>query len=141
MKTNYLLAACLTIAALSGCATNGTPAPQPDPEPAQATTVLRYSSSDIAALPLGEFLRFDLTVPNTAYALTYTSQADLEHVMVLRSDSKYILADQPPADSSQSNTEKQVVLSADDLLDPSIQPAVVCNCPCCQLVDGSQVCC
>jgi len=144
MRSIYRLLAitCLSVAGFSGCARENEPIEPPDIETAPQTTVVRYTSEDIAALPLGEFLHFDLNRPNTIYALTYSNPADLDHVLVVRSDDKYILADRvPAADKAQSGIVQEVVVSADDAFEEGVVDPTVCNCPCCQLVNGKEVCC
>lgn len=134
--------ACLSFAGFSGCVDGNAPSEKTSIETAPQTTVIRYSAEDIAALPLGEFVHFDLTRPNTVYALTYSNAADLDHVLVIRSDDKYVLGDQLSAlDSAEGDQLKEVVISAADEGARSKSDQVVCNCPCCQLVDGQTVCC
>jgi hypothetical protein len=144
MKTVYRLfaVACLSFAGFSGCAASSSPT-EASSSPAQQTTVIRYSAEDVAALGLGEFLHMDLTRPNTVYALTYKNPSDLDHVMVVRSNDKYILGERLPAKASSPSdalSDKEIVLSGDDPVPDAVEQ-VVCNCPCCQLVDGQQVCC
>ena len=141
MKTVYHLCAvvCLSFAGFTGCAADSAPVAQGNSEATPQTTVIRYTAEDVAALGLGEFLHVDLTQPDTVYALTYKTPSDLDHVLVVRSNDKYILGDRLPA-TGPSDTAKEIVLSADDpVVDSAV--GVVCNCPCCQLVDGQQVCC
>jgi hypothetical protein len=136
-----LAVACLSIAGLSGCAGNSVPTEPTTTEATPQTSVIHYSAKDIAALPLGEFLHFDLTQPNTVYALTYADPADLDHVLVIRSNDKYVLGDRSSTTAQgPSDAQKEIVLSADEPAVENLQE-VVCNCPCCQLVDGGRVCC
>lgn len=143
MKIGYRLfaIACLTAAGLAACGTDNAPVDTTDTDTASQTTVVRYTSKDIAALPIGEFLNFDLTRPNTVFALTYSNPADLDHVLVHHSSGDSVLSDQlPAAKNLQGDTfgPREVVVG-DDVDDGG--GSTVCNCPCCQLVDGVEKCC
>jgi hypothetical protein len=144
MKSIYrlLAIACISVAGFSGCTRENGPVQTTDIEAAPQTTVVRYSAEDIAGLPLGEFLHFDLSRPNTIYALTYSNPADLDRVLVERSDDKYILGDRVSGtENAQGGALKEVVVSEDDARALEPIDGTVCNCPCCQLVDGAKVCC
>ena len=136
-----LAVAGLAVAGLAGCSSDATVATA-GPEATQQTTVVRYTAKDIAALPLGEFVQFDLTRENTVYALTYSNPSDLDHVLVTRSDGQYILGEQLPAeqDVQSGPVEKEIVITNDTAIQGGLGE-VACNCPCCQLVDGRRVCC
>ena len=167
MKTVYRLfaIACLSFAGFTGCAADSVPTTEAlGIEAAPETTVIRYTAENIAALMPGEFLRLDLTLPNTIYAVTYADPANLDKILVVHRDNQYVLRDRAPATANDhSNTLKQVILSGDLVVDPgsgqSVAPPTdsdehtdtaqqaikadiaVCACPCCIQVSDHLVCC
>jgi hypothetical protein len=153
MKTIYRLfaIACVAVAGVAGCtADSALGIENTDPGPAPQTSVVRYSGEDITALVPGDFLRLDLTVPDTVYVLTYTDPANLERVLVVHGDDEYILANRAPATAKvQSDALKQIVVSGDLAVDSQsgdsvVQPAgttVTCRCPCCIELRGWLFCC
>ncbi len=146
MKIVYrlLAVACFSMAGLAACGTDSAPVDTTGTGTADQTVVVRYTAKDIAALPAGEFVNFDLTQPNTVYVLTYSNPADLDHVLVSRSSGQSVLSDGAPAAENVQGDDtglKEIVLSAEDPeLGGTISPNH-CLCPCCEFVNNHGFCC
>ena len=143
MKSVYGLfaVACLSIAACASEAPS-TDVSGDDSQSPPATQLIHYDSHDVAALPLGEFLHFDLTDPNAVYSFEYSNPAELDHVMIHTGSEDYILGERTAAaDKAADGVKREAVLSASGLDTPNVAAPVACNCPCCQLVNGVLVCC
>jgi hypothetical protein len=160
---------CTGFTSFAGCAANSAPPTEttqtPGIETAPDAKVVSYDASDIAALKPGEFLRLDLTRPNTVYVVKYTDPADLDHVVADKGTSQYIVGQRAPASAkAQDNALKQIVLSGDAVMDTgsgeSVAPpsgdesigtaeqplssdfVVSCQCPCCIIINNTiAICC
>ena len=141
MKRIYglVVAACLSLAACT-TGTAGDTASAGDAKDPATTQVFHYNSQDVAALPLGEFLHFDVSDPNKVYAFEYSDPAELDHVMVHNGSDQYILGEQTaPANKVADGQKHEVAISADSALQPEIVTS--CTCPCCLTNNGVTVCC
>jgi len=137
---------CFFLAFLVGCADEDTTnIDETGVDPQAQTTSVRYDDEDIAALLPGEFLRLNLTLPNTVYALTYTNPANLDRVLVISDNEKYVLGDRAPATvDTGCAVRRQIVLSGDldgDIDVVQLQEPESCKCPCCLTVGGKLYCC
>jgi hypothetical protein len=124
MRVTYRLfaVACFTMIGLVGCVAGD--ARSSSAETADHTTVIRYGADDLAALPPGQVLRLDLTVPDTTYSITYDDAASLDHVLVIDDGGQRVLREIVPRSSSvQRSGLKQVVVSADILFSKPAAPA------------------
>lgn len=112
----------------------------------QQTTSIRYSDEDVTALQPGEFLRLNLTLPNTVYALTYTNPANLDRVLVISDEEKYVLGDRISGTTDdQCTTRRQIVLSGNLGDDGDVEQLegepTSCSCPCCLRAGNKLYCC
>jgi hypothetical protein len=149
-------------ASFAGCAVESAP-------PTEATgtatapekTVIRLGAEDFAALKPGELLTVDLNLPNTVYAVTYSSPADLDRVLALQGDTQYIVGNRAPAHATEQMIgSRQIILSGEPMIEGGTEavapPAggehigtaqqadivVSCDCPCTITItfsDGSRL--
>ena len=134
----WLSAACLALTACTASPAGDDSRADDGKDPVE-TQVLHYSSQDLAALPPGELLQFDVSDPNTVYAFDYSDPSELDHVMVHDGSQQYILGDQfTGTDKVADGRKHQALISADTLAKPNI---VSCSCPCSIMLNGGIVIC
>jgi len=147
-----LAVGCFSFIGFAGCAAERVPdAEGTGTEAASRTIVFRYGRADLAALAPGQFLRLEVTVPDSVYSVTYTDPADLDRVLIVGSDDQYVLGDRAPAAAKvRSDTLKQVVVHDDVVVEPQTGDSVTepsgdgimhCTCPCGLQVAGRLVSC